>query len=103
MAENDDFDRPGTTLSLGILAHIDAGKTSTTERILFEAGVIAEPGKVDAGTTVTDFTAPEDPMLHSRRLLGLDGIRPGTGRLRIKTIDGEALSVADPSSPPVSG
>jgi ribosomal protection tetracycline resistance protein len=54
MAENDDFDRPGTTLSLGILAHIDAGKTSTTERILFEAGVIAEPGKVDAGTTVTD-------------------------------------------------
>jgi hypothetical protein len=42
-------------------------------------------------------------MLHSRRLLGLDGIRPGTGRLRIKTIDGEALSVADSSSPPVSG
>ena len=42
------------TRNIGIVAHIDAGKTSTTERILFEAGVIAEPGKVDAGTTVTD-------------------------------------------------
>ena len=64
------------------------------------AGYIGEQG---GSYLRTDFTAPEDPMLHSRRLLGLDGIRPGTGRLRIKTIDGEALSVADPSSPPVSG
>ena len=50
-----------------------------------------------------DFSAPEDTMQHTRRLLGLDGIRPGSGRLRIRTIDGESLSVADPSSPPVSG
>jgi hypothetical protein len=64
------------------------------------AGYIGEQG---GSYLRTDFTAPEDPMLHSRRLLGLDGIRPGSGRLRIKTIDGEALSVADPSSPPVSG
>jgi hypothetical protein len=64
------------------------------------AGYIGEQG---SSYLRTDFTAPEDPMLHARRLLGLDGIRPGTGRLRIKTIDGEALSVADPSSPPVSG
>jgi ribosomal protection tetracycline resistance protein len=41
-------------LNLGILAHVDAGKTTLTERLLYEAGVIAELGSVDAGTTQTD-------------------------------------------------
>ncbi|HEY7146565.1 MAG TPA: translation factor GTPase family protein [Streptosporangiaceae bacterium] len=42
------------TLNLGILAHVDAGKTSLTERLLYAAGVIAEIGSVDAGSTQTD-------------------------------------------------
>jgi ribosomal protection tetracycline resistance protein len=41
-------------LNLGILAHVDAGKTSLTERILFETGVIEGVGSVDKGTTQTD-------------------------------------------------
>ncbi len=46
-------------LNLGILAHVDAGKTSLTERLLHRAGVIDRPGSVDAGTTWTDSLALE--------------------------------------------
>jgi ribosomal protection tetracycline resistance protein len=46
-------------LNLGILAHVDAGKTTLTERLLYEAGVIDELGSVDAGTTQTDSLALE--------------------------------------------
>jgi len=42
------------TLNLGILAHVDAGKTTLTERLLHAAGVIDEIGSVDKGTTQTD-------------------------------------------------
>jgi ribosomal protection tetracycline resistance protein len=42
------------TVNLGILAHVDAGKTTLTERILFETGVIKAVGSVDKGTTQTD-------------------------------------------------
>jgi ribosomal protection tetracycline resistance protein len=47
------------TLNLGILAHVDAGKTTLTERLLYSAGVIDEIGSVDAGSTQTDFLALE--------------------------------------------
>ncbi|MDF3298990.1 elongation factor G [Streptomyces tropicalis] len=46
-------------LNLGILAHVDAGKTSLTERLLHAAGVIDEIGSVDAGSTQTDTLALE--------------------------------------------
>src|SRR5256885_17158822 len=39
---------------MGIVAHVDAGKTSLTERILYETGVIDDIGRVDTGTTQTD-------------------------------------------------
>lgn len=42
------------TLNIGILAHVDAGKTSLTERLLFDGGTIDRLGSVDAGDTRTD-------------------------------------------------
>ncbi|MFC9941631.1 GTP-binding protein [Streptomyces pratensis] len=47
------------TLNLGILAHVDAGKTSLTERLLHNAGVIEAVGSVDDGSTQTDTLALE--------------------------------------------
>ena len=45
--------------NIGIIAHIDAGKTTTTERVLFETGRTYKLGSVDEGTTVTDWMAQE--------------------------------------------
>ncbi|MFJ2914424.1 GTP-binding protein [Streptomyces sp. NPDC087228] len=47
------------TLNIGILAHVDAGKTSLTERLLYNTGAIAHLGSVDAGSTQTDTGATE--------------------------------------------
>ncbi|WP_342714830.1 translation factor GTPase family protein [Bacillus paramycoides] len=47
------------TINIGIVAHVDAGKTSLTERILYETNVIKEIGRVDSGNTQTDSMALE--------------------------------------------
>ncbi|HEX8094875.1 GTP-binding protein [Jatrophihabitans sp.] len=48
-----------TKLNLGVVAHVDAGKTSLTERLLFDTGALDHIGSVDAGNTRTDSLALE--------------------------------------------
>jgi elongation factor G len=56
MAREFQLDR---TRNIGIMAHIDAGKTTSTERILYYTGVTYKIGEVDEGTTVMDWMAQE--------------------------------------------
>ena len=56
MARNNPLERDR---NMGIAAHIDAGKTTTTERILFYSGIIHKIGEVHEGTAVTDWMAQE--------------------------------------------
>ena len=47
------------TRNIGIMAHVDAGKTTTTERILYYSGMTSRLGNVDEGSTVTDWMEQE--------------------------------------------
>lgn len=75
------------TLNLGILAHVDAGKTTLSERLLYTAGAIDDIGSVDAGATQTDTLDLERERgitVYTRQLAWLgrtDGVRGGTAIL----------------------
>ena len=64
------------TRNIGIAAHIDAGKTTTTERILFYTGAIHKIGEVHEGTTVTDWMEQE----RERGITITSAARPVSGR-----------------------
>ena len=50
--------------NIGISAHIDAGKTTTTERILFYTGISHKIGEVHDGAAVMDWMAQELSLIH---------------------------------------
>src|ERR1044072_7200339 len=58
MAAKSDYDLKSIR-NIGIIAHIDAGKTTTTEHVLFYAGAKHKLGGVDEGTTDTDYDQEE--------------------------------------------
>jgi ribosomal protection tetracycline resistance protein len=76
------------TLNLGILAHVDAGKTTLTERLLYAAGVIDEIGSVDEGSTQTDSLALERQRGITIKSAVVSFVLPGTaGEVTVNLID----------------
>ena len=64
------------TRNLGVMAHIDAGKTTTTERILYYAGVTGRLGEVHEGSTVTDWM-PEEQATRAFAWLEIQAMKKG--------------------------
>ncbi len=63
---------------------------------MLTAQVYANYISAQGGTYLrADFSTAEDPMHHTRRILGLDGVRPGSSRTRLKAIDGGAFVLDD--------
>ncbi|MBA3310840.1 MAG: TetM/TetW/TetO/TetS family tetracycline resistance ribosomal protection protein [Nocardioidaceae bacterium] len=73
------------TLNLGIVAHVDAGKTTLTERLLFETGVTTHIGRVDHGDTATDTDSLE-------RQRGIT-IRSAVVTFTVRPVDGACVKV----------
>ncbi|MFF4417708.1 GTP-binding protein [Streptosporangium sp. NPDC001559] len=82
------------TVNIGLLAHVDAGKTSLTERLLFDTGAIGRLGSVDEGSTQTDSGDIE----RSRGITIRSAVAPfRVGDLQVNLIDtpGHADFVAE--------
>jgi len=74
--------------NIGIIAHIDAGKTTTTERILFYTGKTHRIGSVDDGTTVTDWMEQE-----RERGITIVSAAVGKSHTLVLTNEGSVLAV----------
>lgn len=59
---------------------------------LMQARIYAEYVAAQGGSYLrTDFSMPEDPLQHTRRMLGLDGVKAGTSKTRLKAVDGTSF------------